>query len=356
MIVLVVLLLLGLPALGVVLAGGDVRPYHAFPPLTAWVEHAPFSWFAFIAMSIAILAVLIHPVAHMMRAPSVPRDRSMARAFTWWGWVALVFGAMAWIIAWTRIPMFAAVQRHTYTPLWLAYIVAVNAIAYARSGRCMMLDDTRVFVALFPASAAFWWFFEYLNRYVQNWSYHGIEGFTAAEYVAFASVSFSTVLPAVLGTRDVLLTVPAFRTFDGLPPFRFGKPRAVAAVALAASAAGLLGVGVLPDALFPLVWVAPGLVVVCLQALAGRRTVFEPLARGELSGVIAACAAALVCGWFWEMWNAYSLAKWIYHVPFVQRFHVFEMPLLGFAGYLPFGLECLVVGEAVRSFLRRPGE
>jgi hypothetical protein len=47
------------------------------------------------------------------------------------------------------------------------------------------------------------------------------------------------------------------------------------------------------------------------------------------------------------MWNFYSLAKWVYHVPFVQRFHVFEMPILGYAGYLPFGLECSVVAEMV---------
>jgi hypothetical protein len=45
------------------------------------------------------------------------------------------------------------------------------------------------------------------------------------------------------------------------------------------------------------------------------------------------------------MWNYYSLAKWIYTVPFVGRFFIFEMPILGFAGYLPFGLECLAIGS-----------
>jgi hypothetical protein len=47
------------------------------------------------------------------------------------------------------------------------------------------------------------------------------------------------------------------------------------------------------------------------------------------------------------MWNFHSLAKWIYAVPFVNRFHLFEMPLLGYAGYLPFGLECAVIGDMV---------
>jgi hypothetical protein len=49
------------------------------------------------------------------------------------------------------------------------------------------------------------------------------------------------------------------------------------------------------------------------------------------------------------MWNINSLPKWVYSVPFVDRFHVFEMPILGFAGYLPFGLECAVIAHFVRG-------
>ncbi len=53
------------------------------------------------------------------------------------------------------------------------------------------------------------------------------------------------------------------------------------------------------------------------------------------------------------MWNYYSLAKWEYGVPFVQKYLVFEMPILGFAGYLPFGLECAVIGAAMAQFLNQ---
>jgi hypothetical protein len=38
------------------------------------------------------------------------------------------------------------------------------------------------------------------------------------------------------------------------------------------------------------------------------------------------------------------MAKWEYTLPFVHRFRIFEMPVLGYAGYLPFGLECAVIG------------
>ena len=61
------------------------------------------------------------------------------------------------------------------------------------------------------------------------------------------------------------------------------------------------------------------------------------LAHPALPLLAAAALAGLFCGFFWELWNAHSLARWEYTIPWVDRFHLFEMPLLGYAGYLPFG-------------------
>ncbi|MFH0907530.1 MAG: hypothetical protein V1929_02050 [bacterium] len=339
--------LLGLPLAGVGMAGHDLRPYMAFPPITTSVQHAAFWWLAFLVMSAAMALACWPFLRHALasRGTNAPR-RSVP--FPWWGWCGILFGVLAWVAAWTRLSVLAPVQQHTFTFLWLAYIVVVNAIAFARSGRSMMTHDTAYFLALFPASAVFWWFFEYLNRFVQNWSYEGIESFTPAQYIVFATLSFSTVLPAVLGTRDALL--PAMRNFERFAVVRASGGRAPSLALLGIAVVGLFGMGLFPDALFPLVWIAPGLIIVAIQGLAGEDTIFAPLRRGDWSHLVAAACAALVCGLFWELWNFHSLAKWVYHVPFVDRFHLFEMPALGFAGYLPFGLECLVIGEAVRRF------
>ena len=43
------------------------------------------------------------------------------------------------------------------------------------------------------------------------------------------------------------------------------------------------------------------------------------------------------------LFRSYAYAKWIYAVPWVHRFQIWEMPLIGFGGYLPFGLECAAV-------------
>ncbi|MEC7347693.1 MAG: hypothetical protein VYB60_02400, partial [SAR324 cluster bacterium] len=50
-------------------------------------------------------------------------------------------------------------------------------------------------------------------------------------------------------------------------------------------------------------------------------------------------AGCLICGFFWEFWNFWSYPKWIYQIPFVDFWRIFEMPVLGYLGYLPFALE-----------------
>jgi hypothetical protein len=91
--------------------------------------------------------------------------------------------------------------------------------------------------------------------------------------------------------------------------------------------------------------VSPLLIITSLQAVMGRQSIFAGIEKGQWRGIYLLALSALVCGFFWEMWNYYSYAKWVYSVPFVDRFRIFEMPLLGYAGYLPFGLECAVVAR-----------
>jgi hypothetical protein len=118
------------------------------------------------------------------------------------------------------------------------------------------------------------------------------------------------------------------------------------------AAVGLAGIGVWPNYLFPLLWVSPLLIIVSLQILMQERSVIDRMSTGDWSVTVASVSAALFCGFFWEMWNYPSLAKWEYSIPFVHRFLVFEMPILGYAGYLPFGLECTVVGGLLDQLIR----
>jgi hypothetical protein len=341
-------MLLGLPLAGVLVARAPLSRYLEFPPRTLYVEHAAFSWVAFIAYSLFILAVAGPFLLHAIRnRPQAPLKAPSAHPFPWWGWCGVALGVVSWILAWSRFPWFSHYQAHTFTPLWISYILTVNGLTCRRTGTCLLLRRPLAYLLLFPLSAGFWWFFEYLNRFVQNWSYTGAD-FSPTEYFLFATLSFSTVLPAFLSTREWLLSFSCWRgAYDRFFPARIPCPRLFAAAVLTAAGTGLFLLGVYPNHLFALLWVSPLLILVSLQALFRETHIFSPLADGDWRCVLGSALAALLCGLFWEMWNFYSMAKWAYHVPFVQRFHVFEMPILGYAGYLPFGLECSVVAEMV---------
>ncbi|UCD79887.1 MAG: hypothetical protein JSW26_00190 [Desulfobacterales bacterium] len=341
-------MLLGLPLAGVLIAGFPVDRYLEFPPQSRYVQHAPFSWPAFFIF-VLLIAGSVYPLAaagvqsYRKSLPTTAASASLR--FPWWGWVGVTSGAIAWILAWTRFSWFAAFQPHTFSPLWFSYILVVNALCWRRSGHSLMTDRPGFFLLLFPASAAFWWLFEYLNRFVQNWYYTGVQ-FGPWAYFWYATLPFSTVLPAVLSTRHYLLGVAWInRCYARTRPIKLSHPVRLAAGCLLLSAAGLAGIGVWPNYLFPLLWVSPLLILVGLQTLMKDRHSLSQMAAGDWSGAVAAALAALVCGGFWEMWNYFSLAKWQYTIPLVDRFQIFEMPLLGYAGYLPFGLECVVIGD-----------
>jgi hypothetical protein len=331
------------PLMWLFLAGVPLGSYLEFPPLTRHVRHPGFELPVFVGLALVIAAVLAPAFIVGWRAAPPAAPRTTGR-FPRWGWGGVALLAAAWFVAWTRVPVLAPVQAHTFLPLWLGYIVTVNALLVRRS-RWSLLTHARAYLAsLFVLSAVFWWYFEYANRYVQNWYYVGIERFSPAEYLWFATASFSTVLPAVVSTALWLGTFPRLTApFAQRRPFTFPWPRAGGLALWIAAMLLLAGLSRYPALLFPTVWVAPLLVVTGLRAALGLPTVFAPLARGDYRVLVVAPLAALVCGLFWELWNSRSLAHWEYAIPYVQRFHVFEMPLLGYAGYLPFGLECLAI-------------
>lgn len=343
---LIAIILIILPLLGILFNNETITNYLEFPPKTRYVRHATFSWIAFIMMGSFVLAVIapfiirgfkkIDPIKQMKKA-SFP--------FPWWGWLGIGLGILSWIMAWNRIPWFSVFQRHTFTPLWISYILTVNALSYKRTGFCTMTARPGYFISLFFLSAAFWWFFEYLNRFVQNW-YYVETTFSPFEYFLFATLPFSTVLPAVTGTREWLLTFswPENR-FNNFKPVYIEHPKAVAWLVLLIAGIGLLLLGLYPNFLYPLLWVSPLIVISSIETIRGEKTIFSDITKGNYSLIVCSALAALMCGFFWEMWNINSLAKWKYSVPYVDRFHIFEMPLLGFAGYLPFGLECTVIAD-----------
>jgi hypothetical protein len=260
----------------VLATGRPALPYLQFPPRTAPVFHTPFAWPAFVVLSlpaIASVGLFIVAFVHARQGPSPARRR-----FPAWAWLGVALIAAGWTLAWSDALAPATWRRQMFTVLWLGYIVFVNGLVVGREGQAPLLHRRGWFLALFAVSAAAWWSFEYLNQFTANWYYTGVEAQSDWAYVLQGTLPFSTVLPAIASTRAWLATFPRKQAL-ALPAL--SVPRALPSLAVATGVAGLAGVGIWPDFLFPLLWLGPFCILAGLQWMLLGESLLAPLARGD---------------------------------------------------------------------------
>lgn len=209
---------------------------------------------------------------------------------------------------------------------WAGVLVALDGLARWRRGTSP-LRTAGDWVAAGAASVLFWDIFELVNLRLRNWQYVGVSPEPWASS-AFALVSFATVLPAArLG----------FAQLHGVEP----RPSVGNRSWKAAAGFGLLAVALaFPRHAFPLAWIF--LWPVC-ASLAGVRIPLRAMTLGLPLGLV------------WEALNWRCARGWVYSIPFFDRPRLFEMPLPGYLGYLPFALECaaaLALLDRLRPHLR----
>jgi len=220
---------------------------------------------------------------------------------------------------------FPAVDLLRFPLAWIGVLIALDGLARWRRGSSPLRSPADL-VAAAAASVLFWDVFELVNLRLRNWWYVGVSPSPLAGGV-LAAVSFATVLPAVrLGMAQL----------GGVEP----RPAGHRALKVAAGAAMLLVALAFPRYAFPLAWVF--LWPIC-EAIAGVRIPLRAMALG------------LPLGLLWESLNWRCARGWFYTVPFFDHPKLFEMPLPGYLGYLPFALEAaaaLAALDRLRPHLR----
>src|SRR5260370_5429738 len=113
------------------------------------------------------------------------------------GWLGLLLLAVCWPLNWL-LP--GARTAYLFFPLWLGYILTVDALVLLRTGSSLWTRSRKQFAGLFMASAPVWWIFEIINSRTHNWEYLGGDQFSEFEYYLLCTVWFSTVIPALFET------------------------------------------------------------------------------------------------------------------------------------------------------------
>lgn len=250
----------------------------------------------------------------------------------------LVFGlvliAVFWFASWTRLGLLG---EYSFFPLWLGYILTMDALVAWRKGASLLTRCPREFIVLFLLSMPVWWIFEFHNYFLLNWHYLIPNDYSALQIIVESTLCFSTVVPAVFETAALISTFGLVNRFRSSKRMIVQKHQLWFVMYLAV---GLFaGVLFLPRYFFPFTWIWLFLFVDALNFLRGRTSLIEQASRGDGRAIGALAMAGVVCGFFWEMWNILAMPKWYYTVPFVNFAHVFEMPLLGYGGYIPFAWE-----------------
>jgi hypothetical protein len=256
------------------------------------------------------------------------------------GYIGFAIMLVAWFFAWLPSHPLSA---GSFILLWVGFIFLLDGVAYLRRGTSIAHQYPAKFAQLFLFSVPLWWLFEAFNARIQNWHYlldhpYGMT-WEPVSYNIMATLCFSTVLPAVM---EITAIVTSFAPFAP----RYSKHETVATAAsvivISEFAAGLFCIAatlIWPHYAFGLVWLGPLFIIDAVNTALGNRSLISRLVASDWHFIASIALAALICGFFWEMWNYWSLPKWYYTVPFVGFAKIFEMPALGFLGYLPFGCE-----------------
>jgi len=293
------------------------------------------------ALGIAILAALLVFLARRyFRA-------ARCRPFPGLGWLglAIIFVSEALLalrVYWVTI---------YFTPLaWTGYLLLVDSLVATLQGTSLLRRSLRQFLALAAWSVPLWLIFEAYNLRLRNWTYVGLPANPFLRDLGYVW-SFATIWPAIFETADFIRALGLFRDSTGTLR-RAVSRRAQWILALC----GLLCVAMpvllpphLGSYLFGPVWAGFALLLDPINYHGKGASLLREWEKGRTGILSSLLLAGLVCGFFWEFWNYWANARWIYIFPILQGWKIFEMPAPGFLGFPPFAVECFAMYEFLRT-------
>ena len=261
------------------------------------------------------------------------------------GWLGMGLALLFWFLNWS---LTGARTHWGFFPLWLGYCLAIDGLVFWRTGTSLLTRSARKYIGLFIVSAPVWWIFELLNLRTQNWTYLGAEIFSPLQYAFWTTLSFTTVVPAVFGSAEFFASFDFVKRLKRGPVIGTDKRTTASFFALGWIMLALMLL--YPKIFFLFIWISLYFILEPINVWAGNRSLAQSTAKGDWRPVLALWLGVLLTAFFWEMWNYYSYPKWVYHVSWGGWFHIFEMPLLGYGGYLPFALELYALYHLVAGW------
>ncbi len=273
--------------------------------------------------------------------------------FRWHGLLGALMIAFAELNFIFKIEPFAS---YYFPIIWIGFILLVDAIVYKLRKHSLLHNDMPQFLFLMALSVIFWWIFEIINYFVGNW-YYVAGGQTLNLFTPIAiikgTIAFSTVLPGFFETYELYKTLHLFSDAHLKRKYKITKMFLFTTIGFGVFS--LFAPIVWPAFFFPLVWGAFFFLLDPINYLHGQPSIIGHLEDKKLQAPVTLMLTGITLGFLWEFWNFWSTIKWVYLIPHFGFLKIFEMPLLGWLGYLPFALSLYAMYYFACSLFRHKG-
>jgi hypothetical protein len=231
-----------------------------------------------------------------------------------------------------------------YCFAWWSLLLVLDGVNLRRTGVSPMTADFPVFVRTALVSVPAWLVFEAFNIRLRNWSYHGLPPDLPVRWLGYFA-AFATVTPALKEFAALFLSFGRERS----RPRRLKVTPALLRVLTASGALMLALPLVAPRLFFPLVWLGFVFLLDPVNYRRGRPSFLRDLEEGRRRPVVSWMIAGLAAGLIWEFLNWWSGSHWEYHIPYLNFGRIFQMPIFGFGGFIPFALEIFALDVYVQG-------
>jgi hypothetical protein len=267
----------------------------------------------------------------------------MNRSFPIQGLFGFFFLALSWFLHIRKVEPF---YSWFYCFAWWSYILTVDGIIYRLKGNSLIISRTREFFLMIPWSVFIWLIFEGANLWLRNWRYINLPNSMVERWAGYA-IAYGTVLPGLFETTEFLAAAGILKNAKtGRTILSPGGHAVLVLLGILCIASSLL----IPEYFFPLIWVGFIFLLEPVNYHFQGQSLLRDLEEGRPRKTFLLLIAGLICGFLWEFWNFWARSKWIYTVPFFDRSKGFEMPWLGFLGFLPFAIEAYVMYNFISLF------
>lgn len=281
-----------------------------------------------------------------------PNTKPTRSTFPAWFWLGLLVMSFFWYLMWAR-PVDGVLKDwvfYAFTPMWWGFIFVLDGLCYRLSGGySLFAKKPSLLIISAVLSLIGWTLFEYLDYFsLGNWFYPYSTKqeipLSHKQIVWIFLIAYTTVWPALFQWYTILNQFPKL-----VARYKQGPK-----IKLNGKICMLLGFVLMaltvwaPYPFFWALWISPILIFGGLLIELNINSPLSEIAEGNWSNAFLMAISSILNGFLWEAWNYGSSHPelpisnpnyWVYSVPYVNVIHVFsEMPLLGYLGYLPFGI------------------